>query len=41
MNLPISIRLATVYEDMRLAKYQMKQKEEAKKLQKKIFEKKS
>ena len=28
-------KLASVYEDMRLAKYQMKQKEEAKKLQKK------
>ena len=33
-------KLASVYEDMRLAKYQMKQKEEAKKLQKKTLKRK-
>ena len=34
-------KLASVYEDMRLAKYQMKQKEEAKKLQKKTLKRKA
>ena len=34
-------KLASVYEDMRLAKYQMKQKEEAKETAKENFEKKS
>ena len=34
-------KLASVYEDMRLAKYQMKQKEEAKRLQKKTLKRKA